>query len=404
MMSAGELVAGFAARELSPVEVLQDCEARIDPRLGAFQALCLERARAEARAAEAAWAAGAPTGPLCGVPLAVKDLIDTAGVETARGSAIFAGFVPAADAECVRRARAAGAIVMGKTTTHEFAWGMSMAGAEGEPLTRNPRDPERMTGGSSGGSAVAVASGAAPLALGTDTGGSIRLPAGWCGIHGFKPTHGRLSLDGVWPLAPALDHVGPMAATAADCALLFEVLGGGGGPDAAARGKARGPARPGGANEAASPPSTRVAGSEVLPDGAVAAEVYRVLMLSEALGVHRAAGLWPARAHEYTPAVLERLRIAETVTDEERAWARRELDGMRAHMDAVFAEHDLVRSPVAATGPPRFDEHVDPRDVAAPHVVLQDLLGLPALALPDGTQLTGPRGADARVLAAAPAA
>jgi len=378
--STGELLAGFAARELSPVEALEDCEARIDPRLGAFQALCLERARSEARAAEAAWAGDEPTGPLCGVPLAVKDLIDTADVETARGSAIFAGNVPTTDAECVRRVRAAGAIVMGKTTTHEFAWGMSMAGPDGAPLTRNPRDPDRMTGGSSGGSAVAVACGASPLALGTDTGGSIRLPASWCGIYGFKPTHGRLSVDGVWPLAPTLDHVGPMAATAADCALLFAVLDG------------SAPVAPGG--------ELRVAGSEVLPDGAVAAEIYRVHMLSEALCVHRAAGLWPTRAGEYTPAVLERLRIAETVTDDERAWARAELDAMRAHMAAVFAEYDLVRSRVASTGPPRFAEGVDPRDVAAAHVVLQDLLGLPSLALPDGTQLTGPRDADERVLAA----
>jgi Asp-tRNA(Asn)/Glu-tRNA(Gln) amidotransferase A subunit family amidase len=381
-MSAGELLAAFAARELSPVEVLQDCEARIDPRLGAFQALCLERARAEAHTAEAAWARGEPTGPLCGIPIAVKDLIDTEGVETARGSSIFAGFVPGADAECVRRVRAAGAIVIGKTTTHEFAWGMSMAGRDGEPLTRNPRDPDRMTGGSSGGSAVAVACGVAPLALGTDTGGSIRLPAGWCGIHGFKPTHGLLSLEGVWPLAPGLDHVGPMASTAADCALVFEILGG-----------------PAVTAEAAT--GARVAGSEVLPDGSVAADVYRVLMLSEALATHRAAGLWPTRATEYTPAVLDRLERAESVTDDERAWGRGELDRMRSHMRAVFEDCDLVRSPVASMGPPRFSENIDPRDVAAPHVVLQDLLGLPALALPDGTQLTGARGDDVRVLAAA---
>ena len=379
-MTAGELLAAFAAGELSPVEVVRDCEARIDPHLGAFQALCLERAREEAQGAEAAWRRGEPTGPLCGVPVAVKDLIDTEGVETTYGSAMFAGHVPGADAECVARARAAGAIVIGKTTTHEFAWGMSMAGRGGEPLTRNPRDPERMTGGSSGGSAVAVACGAAPLALGTDTGGSIRLPAGWCGIHGFKPTHGLLGVGGVFPLAPSLDHVGPMAATAADCGLLFEVLGG------------PAPAGPG---------APRVADAGLLPDGAVAADVYRALMLSEALETHRAAGLYPDRAGEYTPAVLDRIRIAESITDDERAWAREQLDAMRDHMDAVFAEYDLVRSPVASTGPPRFDEHVDPRDVAAEHVVIQDLLGLPALALPDGTQLTGPRGADAAVLAAA---
>lgn len=380
-MDAGDLLAAYAARERSPVEVLQACEARVDPGLGAFQATCWERARAEARAAEAAWASRAPTGPLCGLPIAVKDLIDTAGVVTAYGSRVFAGHVPARDAECVRRVRAAGAIVVGKTTTHEFAWGMSMWGANGEALTRNPRDPERMTGGSSGGSAVAVASGAAPLALGTDTGGSIRLPSAWCGLHGFKPTHGLLSLDGVWPLAPSLDHVGPMAASARDVALLFEVLGG--------------PAAQAGQGE------PRVAGPEVLPDGDAAAEVYRVLMLTEALATHRAAGIWPDRAEEYTAAVAHRARLAEAVTDDERAWALEELDRMRAHMDAVFSEVDLVRSPVAATGPPLIADGVDPRDVAAPHVVLQDLLGLPALALPDGDQLTGRRGTDALVLSAA---
>lgn len=382
MMGAGELLASFAARELSPVEALEACVARIDPRHGAFQALALERAAREAEAAEAAWANGEPTGPLCGVPLAVKDLIDTEGIVTARGSAMFAGHLPDADAECVRRVRAAGAIVFGKTTTHEFAWGMSMAGADGEALTRNPRDPERLTGGSSGGSAAAIAEGSAPLALGTDTGGSIRLPAGWCRIHGFKPTHGALPLDGVWPLAPSLDHVGPMAPTAADCAVLFEVLGG---------------ARPSHHDRR----EPRVTGSEALPDGAVSADVYRILMLSEALATHRELGLWPARGDEYTPAVRERLTIAEAVTDAERVWARAELESMRAHMDAVFAEFDLVRSPVASAGPPRAGDGVDPRDLAAPHVVLQDLLGLPALALPDATQLTGPRWSDALVLAAA---
>lgn len=381
-MDTGELLAAFAARELSPVEALEACEARVDPGLGAFQATCWDRARTEAEAAEAAWARGEPTGLLCGVPVAVKDLIDTEGVVTEYGSRVFAGHVPAADAECVRRVRAAGGIVVGKTTTHEFAWGMSMWGADGEALTRNPRDPERATGGSSGGSAVAVACGSAWLALGTDTGGSIRLPAGWCGIHGFKPTHGLLPTEGVWPLAPSLDHVGPMARSARDCARLFEVLGG---P----------PVEPYAARK------PRVAGSDVLPDGAVCADVYRVLMLTEALATHRAAGIWPARRDDYTPGVRERAALAEAVTDDEVAWGREELARLRAHMDAVFAEYDLVRSPVAATGPPRLADRVDPRDVAAAHVVLQDLLGLPALALPDGTQLTGERGTDTSVLAAA---
>jgi aspartyl-tRNA(Asn)/glutamyl-tRNA(Gln) amidotransferase subunit A len=379
MESAGELLAAFAARELSPVEVLADCEARFDDNLGAWAAMCLDRAREEARAAEAAWRTEAPTGTLCGVPIAVKDLIDTQGIETACGSAILAGRMPDRDAEVVRRVRAAGAVVMGKTRTHEFAWGMSMRGPGDEPVTRNPHDPERMPGGSSGGSGVAVATGMAPLALGTDTGGSIRLPAAWCRVYGFKPTHGVVSVDGVWPLAPTLDHVGPLARTAADCALLFEVLGG----------PPRGPRE-----------ELRIADADVLPPGDRCAQVYKALMVTEALATHRRLGLWPDRAEEYTPSVRDRLELAESITPAEVAEARSELDAMRAHMDAVFAEADLVRSPVASAGPPRWDDGIDARDLAAPYVVLQDLLGLPALALPDGTQLTGPRGADSRVLAA----
>ncbi len=381
MTGAGELLAAFAARERSPVEALAACEARIDPHLGAFAALCLPRAREEALAAEAAWGRGAPSGPLCGVPLAVKDLFDSEGVETACGSALLAGRVPARDAEAVRRARAAGAVLIGKTRTHEFAWGMSMLGMDGRPLTRNPRDPERMTGGSSGGSAAAVAAGMAPLALGTDTGGSIRLPAAWCAIFGFKPTHGIVSTEGVWPLAPSLDHVGPLATTAQDCALLFAVLGG----DAPVE-LQRAP---------------RIAPASALPYGEAAAAAYQALMCTEALATHRGLGLWPARGAEYTPSVRVRLELAETITKEEVRAARAHVEAMRAHMDAVFEEYDLVRSPVASVPAPRYDEHVDVREVAAPWVVIQDLLGLPALAMPDGTQLTGPRGADALVLAAA---
>jgi aspartyl-tRNA(Asn)/glutamyl-tRNA(Gln) amidotransferase subunit A len=377
--SAGDLLAAFAARELSPVQALQDCEARFDPGLGAFAALCLERAHEEARAAEAAWRDGT-AGPLCGVPLAVKDIFDTAGVETACGSRILAGRVPLRDAEAVRRARAAGAIVIGKTRTHEFAWGMSMLGHDDVPVTRNPHDPERMPGGSSGGSGAAVARGMAPLALGTDTGGSIRLPAAWCRVYGFKPTHGAIPLEGVWPLAPTLDHVGPMATCAEDCALLFEVLRG--------------------APVAREAPAPRIADPDVLPDGDAAATVYSRLMCTEALHTHRGLGLWPARADEYTPRVRERLELAETFSDADVLEARAELDRMRVAMDGVWAEYDLVESPIASAGPPRFDAGIDPRDLAARWVVLQDLLGLPCLARPDGTQLTGPRGADAAVLAA----
>ena len=181
-LSAGELLAALRrARSLSPVEVVAELSAAIeaDPH-GAFWATCLERAAEEARAAEAAWARG-DARPLEGVPIAVKDIFDTEGVETTYGSAMFRGHVPERDAEAVRRVRAAGAIVLGKTATHEFAWGFSSIN-DALGTVRNPRDPERVAGGSSGGSGAALAAGLAPLALGTDTGGSIRVPSAFCEV------------------------------------------------------------------------------------------------------------------------------------------------------------------------------------------------------------------------------
>jgi aspartyl-tRNA(Asn)/glutamyl-tRNA(Gln) amidotransferase subunit A len=253
-----------------------------------------------------------------------------------------------------------------------------MIGRDGQPVTRNPRDPERMPGGSSGGSAAALAAGMVPLALGTDTGGSIRLPAAWCGVVGHKPTHGLVSLDGVWPLAPSLDHAGPMARTPEDAALLLEALGG--------------PAP----RVGPLPGGLRVAGPEALPDPERVRPVFRRIFSTEALASHRAAGLWPARAAEYAPSVRSQIEIAETV---ELGDAPAERERLRAEMAEVFREVDLVVSRVAATDAPRWDERVDLRPVVTPYLELQDLLGLPACALPNGEQVTGPPGADALVLA-----
>ncbi|HYF94373.1 MAG TPA: amidase [Symbiobacteriaceae bacterium] len=157
-------------------------------------------------------------GPLCGVPVAVKDLIDVAGLPTRAGSRITDGAPAAADAAVVGRLRRAGAVIVGKTTTHEFAYGVTTDG------TRNPADPRRIPGGSSGGSAAAVAAGMVPIALGTDTAGSVRIPAACCGVVGFKPTFGRVSTQGVVPLSWSLDHVGPLTRTVSDAALTFSVM------------------------------------------------------------------------------------------------------------------------------------------------------------------------------------
>jgi aspartyl-tRNA(Asn)/glutamyl-tRNA(Gln) amidotransferase subunit A len=211
------------AGEASSAELVERALERIgaqDGRLGAFVLVLAERARAEAGERDTERRRGRVVGPLHGVPVAVKDLIDVAGEVTAAGSPKLAGNLATRDAEVVTRLRAAGAVVVGKTRTHEFAYGVVTPG------TVNPWDPERIAGGSSGGSAAAVAAGLVPAAVGSDTAGSIRIPAACCGIVGLKPTWGRVPATGVWPLSWSCDHVGPMAATVAGVALLDQVLAG----------------------------------------------------------------------------------------------------------------------------------------------------------------------------------
>jgi aspartyl-tRNA(Asn)/glutamyl-tRNA(Gln) amidotransferase subunit A len=209
--------------EASGVELVERALERIgalDGRVGAFVLVLAERALAEATERDAVRRRGGALGPLQGVPVGVKDLIDVAGTVTAAGSPKLAGNRAAADAEVVGRLRAAGAVVVGKTRTHEFAYGVVTPG------TVNPWDPRRIAGGSSGGSAAAVAAGMVPAALGSDTAGSIRIPASCCGLVGLKPTWGRVPATGVWPLAWSCDHVGPIAGSVADVALLDAVLAG----------------------------------------------------------------------------------------------------------------------------------------------------------------------------------
>jgi aspartyl-tRNA(Asn)/glutamyl-tRNA(Gln) amidotransferase subunit A len=221
---AGRLI---AAKKLSPMELTRALLARIaaiDPQLNAFLLVTERQALADARAAERAIAAGRK-GPLLGIPVAYKDIYETAGVRTTAHSKILADNVPAQDAETVRRLHAAGAVMLGKLATHEFAIGGPAFDLPWPPA-RNPWDTRRYTGGSSSGSGAAVAAGLVLGALGSDTGGSIRLPAAYCGIAGLKPTPGLVSRRGVIPLAPSLDTAGPMAWTAQDCALLLDVLAG----------------------------------------------------------------------------------------------------------------------------------------------------------------------------------
>src|SRR3954452_18927296 len=210
MLSMSELGARIAAREVSPVDLTERMLARIEalePALHAFVTVTADRALEDARRAEAEILRGEPRGPLHGVPIALKDLVDTAGIETAAGTRVLAGRVPEADAAVAARLAAAGTVLLGKLAMTEGAFSEHR---RERPEPRTPWSPRHWTGVSSSGAGVAVAAGLAFGALGSDTGGSIRFPASACGVTGLKPGWGRVGMEGIFPLAPSLDHVGPM--------------------------------------------------------------------------------------------------------------------------------------------------------------------------------------------------
>src|SRR5579884_2234897 len=223
-----EVAALVCAKRVSPVELTRECLARIDhlnPTLNAFITVTGEQALDQARVAEAEIQSGHWRGPLHGIPIALKDVFDTAGVRTTGASKLFENRVPTDDAAAVLRLKEAGAVLIGKTNLHEFAYGGStMISHFG--VVRNPWDQNRIAGGSSSGSAVAVASGMCYAALGSDTAGSIRQPSAFCGVVGLKPTYGRVSMRGMLPLAWSYDHAGPITRTVADAAAVLQVLAG----------------------------------------------------------------------------------------------------------------------------------------------------------------------------------
>lgn len=223
-----QLSTEIRAGRVSPVEATEACLRRIDERdgvLNSFITLTADAARNEAREREAELAAGRWRGPLHGVPLALKDLFLTRGVRTTSGSAVLREWIPDRDATVVRRLRESGAVLLGKLNMHEHAFGATSENPHFGAV-RHAHDPERITGGSSGGSAAAVADHLCFGSLGTDTGGSIRCPAALCGLVGLKPTYGRVSRAGVLPLAWSLDHVGPITRTVSDAAVLLETVAG----------------------------------------------------------------------------------------------------------------------------------------------------------------------------------
>ena len=419
--TAAAVASWVRARRVDPVEVAERALARLDAVDGDVRALVhVDR---EAVLAEAAERRGS-TGPLAGVPVAVKDLFDVAGQRTAAGSRVPPGPPAARDAAAVARLRAAGAVVLGRSRTHEHAWGLTtwhpdLGG------TRNPHDLDRTAGGSSGGSAAAVAAGVVPLGLGTDTGCSVRLPAAWCGLVGHRPTSGLVPLDGVVPLAPTLDVAGPLARTPEDALLALEALSG-------QRLRAPAPAAPRVARPAAPDVDDAVGTAleavvaalrpaqvvdAVLPAGHLLRRTYAAVQGAEGLAVHRERGWWPAHADDYGADVRARLEASERLTEDDVRAAREERARVRAAADALLADVDVLVLPVAACGSSRTqapDDRPDGRgplrDAVLPWTVLANLADLPACAVPAGTdddglpvgvQLVGRRGADAVVLALA---
>jgi aspartyl-tRNA(Asn)/glutamyl-tRNA(Gln) amidotransferase subunit A len=438
LLTIAELGAAFRVRRLGPVEVTQHCLARIarlDPALHAFITVTADLALEQARTAEAELARGHDRGPLHGVPIALKDLIDTAGVRTTGASALFEDRVPTEDAEVVRRLRDAGAVVLGKLNLHELAYGGS--GVVGHfPATRNPRSTAHICGGSSSGSAAAVAAGLCYAALGTDTSGSIRLPASLCGIVGFMPTYGLVSLRGVIPLSTSYDHVGPMTRTVRDAALVLQAIAGHDRLDVTSV------ALPVPAYAAAldvERPRTRIGVArrhffDEL-DGEVAAAIARALGVLASLGarlrdialpvdddrtVFRAESYafhrpWVARSPErYQPETLRRIRTGEAVTAADYIGKWQHLQQLRRGFGGSLADVDLIVTPTVAVPAPSFAElEAQPEALRSRELLLMrntrpfDIWGTPALTVPCGTtsaglpiglQIAGPAGADADVL------
>jgi aspartyl-tRNA(Asn)/glutamyl-tRNA(Gln) amidotransferase subunit A len=341
-------------------------------------------------------------GPLTGRRLAVKDLIDTAGVRTTYGSSIYADHVPARTATAVERLVAAGAQVVAKANLHEFAWGVTSQNPW-YGTVHNPTDPGSTAGGSSGGNAAAIAAGLCDIGLGTDTGCSIRLPAACCGIVGLKPSWGRIPVDGVFPLVPTFDTVGPLARTVAEVAVMWSVLAGSPVPAPALAGLTVGLlTRPPSVGGPALPESraaeSYVEGLEALGATVVEAEIPEPpgdtwpLFSWEAARSHRST--FPARADEYGSNVRTKLEAAQAVTAEESARAREAVLRWREYRPPV----DLYASPVVARPLPREDcDELEVRLGLSAFLRPFNVLGWAALAIGD-LQLAAP--SDERVLAA----
>jgi aspartyl-tRNA(Asn)/glutamyl-tRNA(Gln) amidotransferase subunit A len=410
-----QLSSELRARRISPVELTRECLARIEqlnPQLNAFITVLSESALADAQRAEEEIQRGECRGPLHGIPIGLKDIVDTVGTRTTAASALFKDRVPSEDAEVVRRLRAAGAIILGKQNLHEFAYGgSSMVSFFGE--VHNPWDLSRVAGGSSGGSAGSVAAGLGVAAVGSDTAGSIRLPAAYCGLVGLKPTYGRVSARGVIPLAWSYDHVGPIATCVYDAAAMLQVLAGYDAGDPASV-DAPVPDFTGALNQAL--PKLRIGvprafffddlHSEIAAaiEGAIEffrslhAEIRdvtlevstdRTLSSAESYAYHEE---FVARSPEgYQPATLARIQSAANTSAAAVLWARQELETARHAIREIFDEVDVLLTPTVAGPPPVIaDLKARPESLRPAELLMLrntrpfNVWGIPAISIPCG--------------------
>ena len=421
------LATRYRERQLSPTEVVaaiaQKIE-RIEPSINSFARLTLDEARAEAKILTEELARGESRGALHGIPVAFKELFHVKGVPTSYGSTLIE-VVPDQDASSVQRLREAGAIVIGLTRSHEWGWGITTQHPGGGG-TRNPWNPLRVPGGSSGGSAAAVAAGLVPLALGTDTGGSVRQPASYCGVVGFKPTYDRIGRTGVLPLAPSFDHVGIMARDVADAAIALSVLAGDA-PEFAEltlRGLRVGLAPDLDVLELE--PAYATTFDQVIQildsEGAILTErrgldpddvldTYLAIQVAEGYEVHNdQLETYPQRAADYSARIRQRLEEASKIDPHRVTEARANVPQIRRRFETFFEDIDVLLTPVAAGGPSLLSKpdtvthqgiELPFRDLAMHYVIHQNITGFPAITIragfddegiPIGVQLTALTG------------
>ena len=447
ILTLGELAALLRGKQVSPVEVTQAYLERIetlDPTFNAYITVTAEQALAEARRCEEEILHGDYRGPLHGIPIALKDLYDTAGVPTTAASRIYAQRVPDEDATSVARLRATGAVILGKTNLHEFAYGVTTASSFLGP-TRNPWDQARVPGGSSGGSGAAVAAGLCAAATGSDTGGSIRIPAALCGIVGLKPTYGRISCHGLLPLSWTLDHAGPMTRSVYGAAAMLTAMAGYDPRDPAS---ADVPVPDFAAGLEEDVRDLRIGldpqwaltgihgevrdafeqvlkaleemGAEIVevsvPRVREGMEAALTILMAEATAIHEE--FLRTRPDDYQPDVRARLEKGFDITGLDYARARRSGELLRRDFATLFQRIDLLATPMCGIVAPKLGQREVVIDgeavpVMAPltrYTRVFNLTGLPAISvpcgfssegLPIGLQLVGRAWDEATVLRAA---